>query len=112
VQGHEVDHSPPSSAKVKNGGAIPPLPSVFMAWCLINVHQVHYHFYSGNEFIILFAYILNTEVQNLYDCVNYMSICRNRNFKLNSLTLQLLKGDVQNDSCVENKLIHMWRMDS
>jgi hypothetical protein len=22
----EVDHSPPSSAKVKNGGAIPPLP--------------------------------------------------------------------------------------
>jgi hypothetical protein len=26
VAGHEADHSPPSSAKVKNGGAIPPLP--------------------------------------------------------------------------------------
>jgi hypothetical protein len=24
--GREADHSPPSSAKVKNGGAIPPLP--------------------------------------------------------------------------------------
>jgi hypothetical protein len=26
--GHEADHSPPSDAKVKNGGAIPPLPHV------------------------------------------------------------------------------------
>jgi hypothetical protein len=25
-QGHEADHSPPSSAEVKNGGALPPLP--------------------------------------------------------------------------------------
>jgi hypothetical protein len=25
-QGHEADHSPPSSAEVKNGGATPPLP--------------------------------------------------------------------------------------
>jgi hypothetical protein len=25
-QGHEADHSPPSSAEVKKGGAIPPLP--------------------------------------------------------------------------------------
>jgi hypothetical protein len=24
--GHEVHHSPPSTAKVKNGGTIPPLP--------------------------------------------------------------------------------------
>jgi hypothetical protein len=29
--GGEVDHSPPSSAEVKNGGSIPPLPHVFMA---------------------------------------------------------------------------------
>jgi hypothetical protein len=36
-QGREADHSPPSSAEVKNGGAIPPIPQyVFMAWCLIN----------------------------------------------------------------------------
>jgi hypothetical protein len=35
-QGREADHSPPSSAQVKNGGAIPPLPLAFMAWCLIN----------------------------------------------------------------------------
>jgi hypothetical protein len=25
-QGHEADHSPPTSAEVKKGGAIPPLP--------------------------------------------------------------------------------------
>jgi hypothetical protein len=31
----EADSSPPSSAKVKNGGAIPPLPHVFMACYLI-----------------------------------------------------------------------------
>jgi hypothetical protein len=30
-QGSEADHSPPSNAKVKNGGAIPPHPLVFMA---------------------------------------------------------------------------------
>jgi hypothetical protein len=31
-QGREADHSPPSSAEVKNGGAMPPLPPyVFMA---------------------------------------------------------------------------------
>jgi hypothetical protein len=26
--GREADHSPPSSAEVKNGGAIPPLPTM------------------------------------------------------------------------------------
>jgi hypothetical protein len=31
---HDADHSPPFSAVVKNGGAIPPF--VFMAWCLLN----------------------------------------------------------------------------
>jgi hypothetical protein len=30
-QGHEADHSPPYSAEVKNGRAIPPLPHVYMA---------------------------------------------------------------------------------
>jgi hypothetical protein len=28
--GREADHSPPTSAKVKNGGAIPPLPHAFL----------------------------------------------------------------------------------
>jgi hypothetical protein len=32
----EADNSPPSSAEVRNGGAIPPLLYVFMAYCLIN----------------------------------------------------------------------------
>jgi hypothetical protein len=32
---HEADHSPPYSAKIKNGEAVLPLPHVFMAWCLI-----------------------------------------------------------------------------
>jgi hypothetical protein len=31
-QGHDANHSSPSSAKVTNGGAIPPLPSFFMVW--------------------------------------------------------------------------------
>jgi hypothetical protein len=32
LPGREADHSPPSSAEVKNGGDIPPLPPyVFMA---------------------------------------------------------------------------------
>jgi hypothetical protein len=26
-QGREADHSPPSNAKVKNGGAVPPVPN-------------------------------------------------------------------------------------
>jgi hypothetical protein len=30
-QGREADHFPPSSAEVKNTGAIPSLPHVFMA---------------------------------------------------------------------------------
>jgi hypothetical protein len=30
--GHEADSSPPSAAKVKNGGAIPPLPDTSF-WC-------------------------------------------------------------------------------
>jgi hypothetical protein len=33
----EADNSPPTSAEVKNGGAIPLLfPYVFIAWCLFN----------------------------------------------------------------------------
>jgi hypothetical protein len=34
-QGHYIDHSPPSSAKVKNGGAIPPLPQMPSWHCCI-----------------------------------------------------------------------------
>jgi hypothetical protein len=34
--GHEINHPHPSSAEIKNGGAIPPFPHVFMAWCVIN----------------------------------------------------------------------------
>jgi hypothetical protein len=35
--GREADHSPPSSAEVKKGGGISPLPPhVFMVYCLIN----------------------------------------------------------------------------
>jgi hypothetical protein len=34
-QGREADHSPPSNAAVKNGGATDPPPSVLRTWCLI-----------------------------------------------------------------------------
>jgi hypothetical protein len=32
----EADHSPPSSAEMKNGGAIPPFPLVFIVKCLVD----------------------------------------------------------------------------
>jgi hypothetical protein len=35
----EADHSTPASAQVKNGGARPPLPHVFVAWCSITQTQ-------------------------------------------------------------------------
>jgi hypothetical protein len=38
-QGPEADHLPAAGAEVKITGAIPPLPKVFMAWCLINYGQ-------------------------------------------------------------------------
>jgi hypothetical protein len=35
--GHEANDSPPSSAKLKNGAAIPPPPQdIPMVWCLID----------------------------------------------------------------------------
>jgi hypothetical protein len=37
--GREADHSPPSGAEVKNGGAMHPLTHVFMAQCLIKQAQ-------------------------------------------------------------------------
>jgi hypothetical protein len=33
--GREADHSPQTDIEVKNSGAVPPLPYVFMAWYLI-----------------------------------------------------------------------------
>jgi hypothetical protein len=33
--GHEADHTPPSTADIKNGGANLHSPYIFMAWCLI-----------------------------------------------------------------------------
>jgi len=43
VAGHEIDHSPPSSAKIKNACNYTSTPQyVFMAWCLIE-EEVHLH---------------------------------------------------------------------
>jgi hypothetical protein len=40
----EADHSPPSSAEVKNSLALPPLPKyAFVAWCLVK-HRDNYTF--------------------------------------------------------------------
>jgi hypothetical protein len=44
LAGSEADHSPPSSAEVKNGGTISPLPHYFfMAWYLIK-HKHNFAF--------------------------------------------------------------------
>jgi hypothetical protein len=41
--GRESDHSPQSSAEVKNAGSLPPLPQyVFMAWCSIKAQGQFY----------------------------------------------------------------------
>jgi hypothetical protein len=41
--GHEADHSPPSSAQVKNAWSYTSTPQyIFMAWCLIK-HRIHLH---------------------------------------------------------------------
>jgi len=38
--GHEADHSPPSSAKVKNTWSCTTIPTyIFMVWCLIE-HRI------------------------------------------------------------------------
>jgi hypothetical protein len=37
--GHDTDHSPPSSKKIKNGGVIPPLPYVIMAMVELYLHS-------------------------------------------------------------------------
>jgi hypothetical protein len=42
--GHEADHLPPSSAKSRMHGAIPPLPQYFMMWCLVK-HRDNFTFY-------------------------------------------------------------------
>jgi hypothetical protein len=43
--GCEGDHSPPSSAEVKKGGALPPLPHVFfMTRCSTNEEQGQLYF--------------------------------------------------------------------
>jgi hypothetical protein len=34
--GHKADHSPPSSAEVKNGGAIPPHPHMSLCHIVLN----------------------------------------------------------------------------
>jgi hypothetical protein len=37
--GHETGHLSPSGVEVKIGGALPPLPHVFMAWYLIKLDE-------------------------------------------------------------------------
>jgi hypothetical protein len=34
LPGHEANHLPLFSVKIKIGGAVPPSPFIFMAWCL------------------------------------------------------------------------------
>jgi hypothetical protein len=46
---HEADHSPPSSAEIKNVWSISPLPQyVFMVWCLVK-HRDNFTFYLCSE---------------------------------------------------------------
>jgi hypothetical protein len=51
MQGHEADHSPPSSTKIKNGGAIPPLP--------IHLHGIVLNYLNtGTTLPLLFSLLL------------------------------------------------------
>jgi hypothetical protein len=37
---HEADHSPPSSAEVKNAWSYTSIPPIFMVWCLITIEYI------------------------------------------------------------------------
>jgi hypothetical protein len=66
--GHGSDHSPPSSAKVENGGAIPSLPPhIYMVWCLIK-HRDNFTYTQCNVLI----YVL---VVSLYRSILGEGIC-------------------------------------
>jgi hypothetical protein len=60
----EADHSHPSNAKVRNGGAIPPLPHVFMTWCLINEAQGNLYFCRNLNKIRWVLFEIKNEVGN------------------------------------------------
>jgi hypothetical protein len=53
---HEADHSPPSSAKVKNAWSYTSTPEyVFMAWCLVK-HRDKFTFYL--TFIVIIVVVI------------------------------------------------------
>jgi hypothetical protein len=54
--GHEVDHSPPSTAEVKNGGAIPPI-SHMASWHRDNSTSTKLYSITSKKTVILFSTI-------------------------------------------------------
>jgi hypothetical protein len=58
--GHEADYSPPSSAEVKNGGAIPPLPHASSLSTWINSlikYRDNFTFYKEVNITLLTFYL-------------------------------------------------------
>jgi hypothetical protein len=94
--GREADHSPPSSAEVKNALRYTSTPPyVFMAWCLVK-HRDNFTFtFIGEEMFLLLYIVINTELQLLQNkkmlakCVaptgaqmNMLYVCRKDSFLL------------------------------
>jgi hypothetical protein len=70
----ELDHSPPFSAEIKNCGAIPPLPHVFMTWdnfTFLFALETKYHTTDLKTRILKFIHRKQLQVS-----VNFMSAHR------------------------------------
>jgi hypothetical protein len=79
-QGHEADHSPTSSAEVKNGRAIPPLPPVsswhsakrikhsdnFTFYCLMKNTNCEAHQYAVSFIFLMLLFSFKTGISILH----------------------------------------------
>jgi hypothetical protein len=73
--GREADHSPPSSAEVKNAWSYNSAPQyAFMAWCLVK-HRDNFTFYLKREELARgWRRLHNEELRNLYDSPDIIRI--------------------------------------
>jgi hypothetical protein len=85
--GGEADHSPPSSAEVKNAWSYTSTPQyVFMAWCLVKHRDnftftflVH-HKHMNNLYVINITHITIRKFYVAYDNINIAGICTSGNY--------------------------------
>jgi hypothetical protein len=81
---HEADHSPPSSAEVKNGGSILALPRMFLCSFIFwkyparsknRRRELHEQHVECDLDLVLFIYWLQNGVESLWECTVMSSSC-------------------------------------